>query len=133
VTAVEEAIHDRIVNTAPSGSKLGTRVYPMTLPQTPELPAATYQIVSVVPVHSHQGPSDLDATRIQIDTWADGYAAAREAAVAVRTVLDGIRGMVSGLWVGGVLYAGQSTHYEDEVDMWRVRADYRIWHATEVQ
>lgn len=132
MTAVETAVRDRIVTTEPAKTKVGSRVHPLVLPQTPTLPAVVYRRISIDPTHSHDGASDLDRSRVQVDAWADTYAEAREAAVAIRVTLDGQRGMWSGLWVSGVLLDGGDDHYEDEVAMWRARMDYRIWHATEV-
>lgn len=132
MSTVDQAVRDRLVHSIPVTDKVSTRIYPRVLPQTPTLPAAVYQRASVAPQHSHDGSSDLDMTRLQIDAWAESYSEARETAVAIRLTLDGERGMWSGLWVGAVLLDSMDDFFEENTRMWRARSDYRVWHATEV-
>lgn len=132
MTAVEQAIRDRLVHAPPVSSRIASRIYPRVLPQTPTLPAVVYQRLTTTPTHSHDGASDLDMSRLQLDVWADTYAEAREAAIAIRTTLDGERGMWSGMWISAVLLDSADDFFEDATRMWRQRTDWRVWHATEV-
>lgn len=67
---------------------VGTRVYPIVLPEDPTLPAATYQIVgsSSNPTLTNAG---MQKIRLQIDCWGDVYGDAVTLRDAVATSLDG--------------------------------------------
>lgn len=68
---------------------VGTRIYPLRIPQRGSLPAVVYQIITTDPVNSLDGDSGLDLLRLQIKTWADKYEDAQALAVAVRNALNG--------------------------------------------
>jgi len=67
---------------------IGTRLYPMRIPQNGSLPAAVYQRISAVPVTSMDGDSGLDDIRIQISCWAATYAQAVDLASKIRTAIN---------------------------------------------
>jgi len=64
---------------------VGTRIYPLELPQTPTYEAITYQRVSNT---AQQGSTALRQSRYQINCWAAKYSEAQELAVAVKTALE---------------------------------------------
>jgi len=61
---------------------IGTRCYPVKLPQEPTLPALTYQRVSDAPEYSHD-PGASYRPRMQITCWAGTYAGAEALATQV--------------------------------------------------
>lgn len=101
---LEQALHAFLKANAALLALVGTRIYPVMLPQKPTLPALTYQTISTVPDYVLAGPSGLVAKRVQINCWATrewaapGYTDAQNIATAVRNALDGY----SGIWPGGV-------------------------------
>jgi hypothetical protein len=107
---------------------IGTRVYPMKLPQSPTLPAITYQRVSGSRVQSLTGPSGMAHPRIQVDCWAASYDGAKALAAEVQDDLDGYRGTMGTTRVGGVIVYGDRDWYEPDVDIYRVTIDITIWH-----
>jgi hypothetical protein len=67
---------------------VGTRVYPIVIPEEPTLPAICYQIVgssSRQTLNTH----GLQKIRLQIDCWGDSYGDAVTLRDAVATSLDG--------------------------------------------
>ena len=82
-----------------------TAVYQELLPATAVLPAVTWQKISQVPAHSHDGYSGISNVRLQVDLWA-GNEEGREALLAdLRAGLDGFRGHLGG---DGGVYCGRS-------------------------
>lgn len=51
-------------------SDVGTRFYPVKLPQNPTLPAITIQRITGVRANKLKGPASLVDARYQIDIWA---------------------------------------------------------------
>jgi hypothetical protein len=114
---------------------VGTRIYPLLLPQSPTLPALTYQWISLVPVHSMDGPSGLVARRLQVDCWGSTYLAIETLAEAVRNRLDGYQGSLlagspSGSVVQGVFRAMERDGYEEAPALYRRTVDFML-HAEE--
>src|SRR5688500_44365 len=84
---------------------IGTRAYPLVLPQAPTYPAVRYQRSDTV-----RGPYRGMATgragyakpRFQVDCYAATPASAQALADAVRSVLDGYKGTASGVAIGSI-------------------------------
>lgn len=125
----ETALTDHLEDDTDVGASLATRIYPIFLPQQVIYPAATFHLISDVPVYAHDlaGP---EALRIQIDVWAVTHLSARTIADQVRDALEGFRGMMGGVYgvpIGGVLLENQTAFYEDEPRIFRISTDYIFW------
>ena len=69
----------------------GTNIFPLVLPDSPTLPAITYQIISAM-ARPTFNTSGMTRYRVQIDCWssqAQGYAAASALRDAVIATLNG--------------------------------------------
>jgi len=107
---------------------VGSRIYPLKLPQAATYPAITYQRVSGDRIRSLDGPSGLADPRIQLDLWDKTYSGVKALADTVRGALDGFRGLMGTDNIGGVLLLSDSDFYEQGVEVFRVIQDYSIWH-----
>lgn len=67
---------------------IGSRLFPMRIPQNGSLPAAVYQRVGASPTNSLDGDTGLDSVRIQISSWAKTYAEADSLAVCIRSAIN---------------------------------------------
>lgn len=122
--SIEEELFTRLSTYPGLVPLVGTRVYPMQLPQTPTLPALTYWRVSGVRGHSHDGPSGLAEPRFQASVWAETYAGARAVATQVRLALDA--------WqpTGGVALLLNEVDMVDVATGWHHSAlDFRVEHT----
>lgn len=84
---IEAAIHTRLTGFAGLSALVAARVYPMHLQQPPTLPALTYQRIG----GRREGALGVDVAvyqRMQIDIWAETYAAAKAVAKQVRLALQ---------------------------------------------
>lgn len=108
---------------------IGTRVYPVTIPQNPVFPVITYQRISRLDVASQDGPSALARGRIQVDVWAKTYDQAAAVGAAVRRRLNGYRGPVEGQEdVQGIRLETNRDEYDPEALLFRHSADFYVWH-----
>lgn len=106
---------------------VGTRIYPLLLPQEPTLPALVYQRISTNPLgHSHDGPNHLTRVRMQLRCHGATLLAAKTLADAVRDALDGYSGAMGTVTVQSVFREDEGDDDEPETGSWSVRADYMI-------
>jgi hypothetical protein len=99
---------------------VGSRIYPLKLPQAPTLPALTYQKISGSRVTSLSGYSGLSHPRMQIDCWASTYEQVKDVAAAVVTALDA--------YPGSIMNDDGRDNYQPDVELPRVTIDFTIWH-----
>lgn len=122
-TSTHGAIRDALVEDATVAALVGTRVYPIRLPELPTLPALTYQRISSRPIGSHQGAGELEAGRWQVTAWADTYNGVQALALATERALDGRLG--SG--IQAAIPAGQLDLFDPETGRYYVPVDVMIW------
>lgn len=113
---------------------IGTRLYPIQLPQKPTLPALTYFRVSGEEQASNSGSQDYGWARFQIDAWAETFNEAETLANLVKERLHGFSGTVSNSdspplsWVfQGIFAMTMRDFYEPEPKQYRVSRDYMMW------
>lgn len=112
---------------------IGTRLYPITMPQKPTLPAVTYQVVSATRQPTMDHNDNLPMTRVQIDCWALSFFDAMAVDDAIRTLFhDFARSEIGGgspsVLVAGVFAEDERHDYEPDTFLYRVSRDYKIFH-----
>lgn len=128
---LEEAIRAHLVANGGVSALIGTRLYPLVLPQDPTYPAIVLTRVSGVREHSHDGPSLLSTSRLQLDCIAPTAAAAKNVADKVRLALDGFRGTMGGaggVEVNGAWLEDERDGYDDELRVYSASVDYMVLH-----
>lgn len=133
VDNIEKAIVSKLVGTSAVNNLISGRIYPLQLPQTPTLPAITFQRVDGPREHHFEGASGIAHPRIQIDTYARTYPEVVELAKQVRIALDGFDGAVGtvnikGAWLRGDHDMDDGLSDELVVDQYRRTLDFVIWH-----
>lgn len=107
---------------------IGTRMYPLVLPQDPTVPAITYQIISGHRFHSTDGACGLSTPRIQYDCWAATYLEVESLFEALRKRLDGYQGLAGSSQVQAAFFESERDDYEDEAKLYRRSADFFVWY-----
>jgi hypothetical protein len=88
----DQAFAYTLTHTAGIQAVLGTRIYPIALPQTVTLPAAVYQPVGGSPIRVHREKTLLPSVNMQVTVFAEDLDDARSGEKAITTALDGFRG-----------------------------------------
>ena len=117
---LEENLITELEAAAPVTALVGTRIFPVILPQNTTLPAITYQVVTTVLMPTLDGESGLENALFQIDCWAAGYAAAKDLAATVRTAL-----LAATLFKA--VRRGDRDGFEDRTKIYRIISDYSLW------
>ena len=99
-----KAVYGILSGTTAVTDIVGTRIFPEIAEQEAVTPFVIYQLQSVAPEDTHDGPSKLDEVRFEFLCYADSYNAAADLAVAVRGALDRVSGTYNGVNVESVQF-----------------------------
>ena len=86
--SIEKALVNLLNTDTDVNAKVGSRIFPVFVPNGQSLPAITYQEVSGVRDNVMVGASGLVQARYQINCWTKTYREARELADLVRIALS---------------------------------------------
>lgn len=84
----EEAVYARLTAHAGTAALVGARVYPLKLPQTPTLPAVTYQRISATRESAMGSDTGITRARFQVTSHAASYSGVKALAEQVRQALQ---------------------------------------------
>ena len=103
------------------------RIYPLKLPQKPNYPAVTYQVISSPRHHD----VDIAYPRIQYTTFAGTYSQAKELAGILRLHLQRLKGVLSGVHVKQIEYINAVEFYQDDAGVYYIPQDFKIIYEEE--
>jgi hypothetical protein len=83
---------------------VGVNIFPEVAEQETATPFIVYQLLSVAPEDTHDGPSTLDEVRFEFLCYADSYALAADLGSKVRGALDRVSGTYNGVNVESVQF-----------------------------
>lgn len=83
---------------------VGTRIFPEIAEQEAATPFIVYQLQSVAPEDTHDGPSKLDEVRFEFLCYADTYNEAADLGEKVRAALDRVKGTFNSINVESVQF-----------------------------
>lgn len=130
VKDIRPALRAFLLADASIAAVVGTRIYPIKIPQGVAAASLVYTKVSARPDHHMSGASGLARPRLQLDAWAPTADAALWLADLVRERLDGYSGtMGSGgaaVTVQGVFFADEREDFDDAANLFRMSRDYFI-------
>lgn len=110
-------IEETIFNTLKT--LVSNRCYPMVMPQNPTLPAIVYTRVASSPQNVLEGGSTIDQIRVQVDSYATTYSAAKSLAVSIRSAMETAT-------FKGTLQTDQD-FFEPDVKHYRITQDFYVW------
>lgn len=131
MATIEEAWKALLVAGANLNVIIGSRVYADALPEGVTVPAATFLIVSDIPVTAHDGDSGLSTAIVQTDFWSTSRLECASMRAAARADLNGYDGTASGLRITAVL-TGSSPDYNPDLTLKRAITEWRVQYRTAV-
>lgn len=116
---------------------VGTRIYPVALPQKATRPALTYSRVTGGHYHNLTSATGAAIPTFEIDCWADSYEGADVLAEAVRQEMQGLRGTWGSDAVKSVVLDDEEDSYSDPIDasdkgVYRITLRYRIMYTESI-
>jgi hypothetical protein len=127
---IESALRTHILGDTSIKGQISERLYPLTLPQDPTLPAMTYQKISGLRFHDMEGASGLASPRFQFDIWSKSYLTSKNISDLLRKRLDGFKGTVGSDVIQGVFLDSERDFFEEDelLKFYRVSMDFFIYH-----
>jgi hypothetical protein len=126
---IEEAIYSHLTSDTSVYLLVGTRVYPLSIPQDIALPAVAYQRVSGPRDVAHDGALGYAHGRFQITCQAETYEGAKDLKTAIRRCMEGFRGMMGGgrgVRVYGITVESEMDGYGMIGSIYTVRIDVEV-------
>jgi hypothetical protein len=128
--AVAYALIKRL-NSATAVAALASGRIGVRLAEGQAVPAVALRIVSVQPVHAMTVDDSLHRSRVQVDSYATTYVAAKNLSAAVKTRLSRFVGTVTGQVIQDIAFQNEIDLEEprgEDARLWRVMQDYYVWH-----
>ena len=125
---LETVLQTRLSTYAGLTALVGTRVYPIKLPQEPAMPSVTYQRIDGPRESGMTQEHGMAHPRIQVDSWASTYGGAKAVAEQVRTALERWSNSGTTPEILDSFIEGDTDLYESEVELYRVSMDFLIWY-----
>lgn len=113
---IETTIYSTLSGHSGLVALVGTRVYPLKIPQNTPLPVVVFWKVSTRPAHTLGGFS-IESPRFQIDIWGDTYDEVKAVGGQVRAAMAGIPALLQ----------SEMDEYDSEADLYRLSTDYTLW------
>jgi hypothetical protein len=119
---IETLLRDHLVGNVSVAALLATRIYPLVIPQTATLPAASYQVIDRIEVQARPEKVTvrLMRMRIQFDIYASSYASVKAAEAAMIQAIYGFNHTVSNAVI--------QTRVVDQRDA--VQEEEASWHSS---
>lgn len=121
--SLETEIYSRLSGYANLTAIVGTKIYPLLLPQEVALPAVTYFKVSDIPVHAMGSDADIKTARFQISCWAEKYEEVKSVEVQVKAALSRYRSA----FFKDIFWENSNDLYE--AGTYHVPVDFMIFYA----
>ena len=130
-------------------AQIGTRLYPVTLPEylqqeqgaaaTKSYPAVLFALMAREREQTHNGPNPLVASHFEIDVLSPSYSEAKQIAESLRLALNGKAAALAGYYgrdVRGVYLDEERDDYEwdavEHLSLFHVAQKFVIQHNEEV-
>lgn len=129
----EKVVYERLTTHAGVSGLVGTRVYPLVLPQNPTYPCIMYQRVSssrVQGVHSDPGMAQVTVRIVCLDhEYNDVKALAEQVRLALERYGSSIAGtLIAGVNVYDILMGSEADAYEEDLDVFSHSLEFTIIH-----
>ena len=130
MTVLGDAIVTRLEAHAGTAALVAERIYAVRAEQGATPPLIVYQVISETRPSAMGSDTGNVRARVQIDSYAADYDAARALSEQVRAALQRYSATVASVQIDDIQLdddSGEDT-FEDEVELYRVRQDYLIWY-----
>lgn len=128
--SVESELFTRLTSVSSVTALLGTRIYPLILPQNPTLPAAQYAMIDATPRENLFANAGLYRYELQIDIFADKYADVVTGENVVRKALQGYDNIGTGN-IQAIHHMMSTDDFEKEIANFKKVLRFSVWYSRE--
>ena len=128
----DEALVNHLLADTDLYQLVGSRIYPLDLPQNKPFPAIVYEEIVANPEHTlDKGQEGLVRSQYQFNVYAKTSKVAKETAVKLRIALNLVQADLSGFKVSARII-DRSDEFTDALRIPSVRMDVEFWYVEEV-
>lgn len=127
--SIEIAIRTRLANFAGLSALVGTRIYPLKIPQNATLPAVAYEVVSAERESAMGADIGIAHFRIQLTIFAKKYSETGQlldVATQTRAALQRFSGTVAGVEICNIFIENDLDIYGENVVQYQRIQDYKV-------
>jgi len=128
MATLEEGLFTYLSTNADVSALIGTRVFPLRMPERSTFPAIAYTRISGAREASHSGTSNLANSRVQISCWDRNYLTAKQVAQAVVKAMHAYSGAMGSITVYAAFCEDETDSQDEGTNLHRVIVDFSIWH-----
>jgi len=126
---ISDEIFTRLTTHSGLSALIGTRAFPMKMPQNYKLPCVVYQKIAGIETYSHDGDAGLYRPRYQFSCYANSHSGVEALVVQLKSALTCYSDeTLTTPWAVSFMDM-EYEQYDPELDLYRVIVDYRIWHG----
>lgn len=122
---IEDALRTKLLLNTTLTGLVGDRIYVNEAPQSGAKPYIVYTVITIEPIYSAR--CVLDEVTIQYSVFAERYGSARTIANLIRTDLERFNGLLSGISVVNIDFAGLgASEKEKDSRLAHISYDFKI-------
>ena len=119
--------YNLLSNDATITGLVGSRIFPVQIPQDTGYTAIVYQHTSQLPTNIKDGPSPLDVIDMSLVIYSTSYSDAQDIAARCRVIFDHYQGTVQGVSVDKISFANQSDNdFIDDFGFFAIEQSYQV-------
>lgn len=127
MATIEEALVTSLTAHTGLSALVGTRIYSVRKPQSPTMPAITYQLVSEDIAHTISTDSGYSRPVFQFDIWAASYSSAKAVLKQLRLALINYTGGDAS--VDATLAGNTIDSYDDATKQYRIITEFEFFYG----
>lgn len=116
---IEHALFSILSNDAGVTALVGSRIYPIMLPQNATFPCASYSTDEGQEDDTFDGQGTFQQINIEVDAWAKTHAEMLTVGGAIKAALKNYSGTVSGVTIDKIRIESSVCVYEDASEAFR--------------
>lgn len=123
---IETALHSRMSGYAGLSALIGTRIYPLHLPQKPVYPCAAYRRTSTKPVNLLSRDTDIMIANFDVAAFSRSADSTFAIAEQIRLCLQRWQGTESGVVIMDSMLTNIDQDYEPDLEIYESELSFEI-------
>ena len=123
---IEDAIYSRLAGFAGLSALVGTRIYPMHLPQKPNFPCLAYRRVSSSPINALAVDTDIMTCNFDVASFSKTADECYSVAEQIRLSLQRWQGTESGVVVMDCMITNIDQDYQPDLEIYESELTMQI-------
>lgn len=126
--SIESAVYTRLAGYAGVSALVGTRIYPLYLPQTPTYPCIAYRKQDATPISLLSADTNIIESRFEIGSFSNTFDQMISLENEVRLAMQRLSGTVDSMVIMDTTIVDMVHNYEADLEIHESTVTVRITH-----